>query len=142
MADLQFRLTDDIWQEMVALEGAPISAMVVWDQSMLDEALDEPITPANRPFVDIDLYLANQTKLELYGASVTRDEESDPIIGLDAIGEALARHARDGATIDEIAAGPEEMLVIVLGNDRHESLLVAVSAWLEDTWDQLPEDAI
>ncbi len=142
MADLQLRLTDDVWQELAALEGAPISAMVVWDQSMLDEALDEPFTPANRPFVDIDLYLVNRVKLELYGASITLDEESEPIIGLDNIGETLARHARRGAVIDEIASGPEEMLVLVLSNDRHESLLVAVSAWMEDVWETLPEDAI
>ncbi|HHB90690.1 MAG TPA: hypothetical protein ENK60_05220 [Anaerolineae bacterium] len=142
MADLQFQLTDEIWQDLVTLEGAPISAIVVWDQSMLDEALDEPPTPANRPFVDIDLYLANQVKLELYGASITIDEESDPIIGLNAIGETLARHARNGAVIDEVASGPEEMLVLILANDQKESLLVAVSAWMEDTWETLPEDAI
>ncbi len=142
MADLQFRLTDDLWHDMVTLEGAPISAIVVWDQSMIDDALDEPLTPANRPFVDIDLYLANQIKLELYGASIAIDEESDPIIGLDDIGETLAQHARHGAIIDEVASGPEEMLVLVLSNDRQESLLVAVSAWLEDAWETLPEDAI
>ena len=142
MADLQFQLTDAIWQELVTLEGAPISAIVVWDQSMLDEALDEPVTPANRPFVDIDLYLANQVKLELYGVSIAIDEESDPIIGLDDIGETLARHSRNGTIIDEIASGPEEMLVLVLSNDDNESLLVAVSAWLEDVWETLPEDAI
>ncbi len=142
MTDLQFKLTDELWEDMLALEGAPISAMVVWDQSMLDEALPEPITPENRAFVDLDLYLANQIKLELYGASIAVDEESDPIIGLDEIGETLARHTRHGAVIDEIASGPEEMLVLILGNDRREYLLVAVSAWLEDTWDTLPEDAI
>ena len=142
MADLQFQLTDAVLQELAPLEGAPISAIVVWDQSMLDEALDEPVTPATRSFVDIDLYLVNRTKLELYGASIAIDEESDPVIGLDDIGETLARHARNGAIIDEIASGPEEMLVLILGNDRHESLLVAASAWLEDVWETLPEDAL
>ncbi|HEY81162.1 MAG TPA: hypothetical protein EYP25_04085 [Anaerolineae bacterium] len=142
MADLQFRLTDDLWHDMMTLEGASISAIVVWDQSMIDDALDEPLTPANRPFVDIDLYLTNQIKLELYGASIAIDEESDPIIGLDDIGETLAQHARHGAIIDEIASGPEEMLVLVLSNARQESLLVAVSAWMEDAWETLPEDAI
>ncbi len=142
MADLQFKLTDELWQELVTLEGAPISAIVVWDQSMLDEAMDGPISQAERAFVDIDLYLANQTKLELYGASIAVDEESDPIIGLDDIGETLVQHSRHGAMIDEIASGPEEMLVLILSNDHNESLLVAVSAWLEDVWEELPEDAI
>jgi hypothetical protein len=142
MADIQFQLTNELWQDLVSLEGAPISAIVLWDQSMLDEALDEPVTQSTRAFVDIDLYLANQVKLELYGASITVDEESDPIVGLDDIGETLVRHARAGAIIDEIAAGPEDMLVLVLSNERHETLLVAVSAWLEDVWETLPEDAI
>ncbi len=142
MADLQFKLTDELWQELIVLEGAPISAIVVWDQSMLDEAMEGPISQAERAFVDIDLYLANQTKLELYGASIAVDEESDPIVGLDDIGETLVRHSRNGAMIDEIAAGPEDMLVLILSNDNQESLLVAVSAWLEDVWDVLPEDAI
>ncbi len=142
MADLQFKLTDELWQELVTLEGAPISAIVVWDQSMLDEAVDGPISQDERAFVDIDLYLANQTKLELYGASIAVDEESDPIIGLDDIGETLVHYSRHGAMIDEIASGPEEMLVLILSNDHNESLLVAVSAWLEDVWDVLPEDAI
>lgn len=142
MADLQFRLTHELWRDMVTLEGAPISAIVVWDQSMIDEALDESFTPANRPFVDLDFYLTNQTKLELYGASVALDEQSDPIIGLDHIGETLAQHARHGAIIDEIASGPDDMLVLVLSNSRHESLLVAASAWMEDLWETLPEDAL
>lgn len=142
MADLQFKLTDEIWEDMVALEGAPVTAIVVWDRSLVDESLAQPVTDKNRVFVDIDLYLANQSKLELYGASVATDENSDPIIGLDAIGETLTRHTQNGALIDEIAAGEEEMLVLLLTNGRDKSLLVAVSAWLEDVWETLPGEAI
>ncbi len=140
MVDLQFKLTDVIWEDMVMLEGAPITAIVVWDRSMVDEMLLQPVTDNTRIFVDIDLYLANQTKLELYGASVALDEASDPIIGLGAIGDALARYSRDGAFIDEIAAGEDEMLVLVLNNDRDSSLLIGASAWLPDAWDVLPEE--
>jgi hypothetical protein len=141
MADLQFKLTDEVWEDMVMLEGAPVTAIVVWNRSMVDEMLLQPITDNTRIFVDIDLYLANQTKLELYGASVALDETSDPIVGLDDIGETLARHSKNGAFIDEIAAGDDEMLVLVLNNDRNRSLLIGASAWLEDVWDVLPEDA-
>ncbi len=141
MADLQFKLTDEIWEDMVMLEGSPVTAIVVWDQSVVDEMLLQPVTDSTRIFVDIDLYLANQTKLELYGASVALDEASDPIVGLEAIGEALARYSRDGAFIDEIAAGEDEMLVLVLNNDRNNLLLIGASAWLEDAWDVLPDEA-
>ena len=142
MADLQFKLTDEVWEDMVMLEGAPVTAIVVWNRSLVDDTLDEPVTDKSRIFVDLDLYLANQTKLELYGASVTIDETSDPIVGLDDIGETLARHTKNGAFIDEIAAGEDEMLVLVLNNDRKQSLLIGVSAWLEDVWQSLPEGAM
>jgi len=42
---------------------------------------------------------------------------------------------------DEIAAGEDEMLVLMLNNDRNNSLLIGVSAWLEDVWDVLPDVA-
>ena len=142
MADLHFKLTDEIWEDMVTLEGAPITAIVVWDRSLVDDSLEQPVTDRTRVFVDVDLYLANQTKLELYGASVAVDETSDPIVGLDDIGETLARHTQNGAVIDEIAAGEDEMLVLLLSNNRKESLLMAASAWLEGVWEMLPEEAI
>ena len=140
MADLQFKLTDEAWEDMVALEGVPVTAIVVWDHSMADDVLEHPVTDENRIFVDIDLYLANQTKLELYGASVAFTEKDDPITGLDKIGETLERHSQNGAFIDEIAAGEDEMMVLVLGNEQGRSLLIGVSAWLEDAWESLPED--
>jgi len=142
MADLQFKLTDEIWEDMVALEGAPVTAIVVWDRSLVDETMAEPVTDKTRTFVDLDLYLANQTKLELYGASVAKDEGSDPIIGLDNIGEMLAQHTQNGAFIDEIAAGEDEMLILVLNNGHKKPLLIGVSAWLEDVWETLPDEAI
>jgi hypothetical protein len=142
MADLQFKLTDEIWEDMVSLEGVPITAIVVWDRSMVDESMAQPVTDKNRIFVDIDLYLANQTKLELYGASVAVDEESDPINGLDDIGETLAQYTQNGAFFDEIAAGEDEMLVLIIANEQKRELLIAVSAWLEEVWETLPEEAI
>lgn len=142
MTDLQFKLTDEIWEDMVTLEGAPISAIVVWDHSLVDDSFETPIGDNNRVFVDVDLYLANQTKLELYGASVAIGEESDPITGLDEIGEALAAHTRRGAFVDEVAAGEEDMLVLMIVNEKKESLLLAVTAWLEDVWETLPEEPV
>ena len=140
MTDLQFKLTDDLWEEMVLLEGVPITAIVVWDSSLVDEVLAQPVTDKNRVFVDLDIYLANQTKLELYGASVARSEDSDPIVGLDEIGETLARHTKSGAFIDEIAAGEDNFLVLVLNNEQQQPLLLAATAWLEDVWEELPEE--
>ena len=70
------------------------------------------------------------------------DEESDPINGLDDIGETLAQYTQNGAFFDEIAAGEDEMLVLIIANEQKRELLIAVSAWLEDVWETLPEEAI
>ncbi len=142
MNDLQFKLTDELWEDMVTLEGAPITAITVWDRSLVDESLPEPVTDQNRVFVDIDIFLANQTKLELYGAWVSQNQEGEPIVGLDDIGETLALHTQNGAIIDEIASDEEEMLILIIANEAKSSLLLAATAWLEDVWEALPEEVL
>ena len=69
-------------------------------------------------------------------------ENHGPITGLDDIGETLAEHTKNGAFIDEIAAGEDEMLVLVLNNENHRPLLIGASAWLEDIWENLPDEAV
>jgi len=138
MNDLNFKLTDELWQDLVALEGLPVAAITLWDNSVIDEAMPEGITNENRIFVDIDLFLVNQTKLELYGVMVTQDEDGIPIEGLDAIGNAITQHTQAGAELHEIAADEEEMMVLVIRNEAGDTLIFSVTAWLEDVWETLP----
>ncbi|RME86046.1 MAG: hypothetical protein D6775_01110 [Caldilineae bacterium] len=140
--DIQFKLTDELWEDMAALEGVPIASLVIWDSSLVDDNLDQPVTDEERVYVDFELYLSNQTLLELYGAAVLPDEDSDAMVGLDNIGESLSRLAREGAVIKEIACDQHDRLVLVLAGPSGQTLLVPVTAWLESTWDTLPEEAL
>lgn len=138
--NINFKLTDELWEEMAELEGAPVESIVVWDSSLVDDDLDELTPDEERIYVDFELYLANQTLIELYGAAILTDEDSEPLVGLDLISTALSRLAEAGAYIDEISADQEDNLVVVLATDEGDSLLVFATAWIESTWDTLPED--
>lgn len=139
--NIQFKLTDELWTEMQALEGLPIASLIVWDSSLIDDSLEHPVADEERIFVDCELYLANQTLLELYGVAFLEDEADEALVGLDAINSVLEHLASTGAFLQEVAADQEEGLVLTVGNESGDSVLAAVTAWLESTWDTLPEDA-
>lgn len=142
LANINFKLSDELWEDMAVFEGVAVASIVVWDSSLVDDSLDEPVTDESRVYVDFELYLANQTLLELYGAAVLTDEDSDALVGLDVIGEALSRLAEVGAVVQEVAADQDDCLVLTLAADEENVVLVPVTAWLETTWDTLPEEAI
>lgn len=142
LEDINFKLTDDLWEDMAVLEGVSIASLVVWDSSLVDDSLEDPMTDESRVYVDFELYLANHTLLELYGAAVLNDEDSDAFVGLEAIGAALGRLAEAGAVLQEIAADQDDGLVLTLAAGEENVLLVPVTAWLETVWDTLPEEAI
>ena len=139
---INFELTDELWEELIELEGAPIASLVVWDSSLVDDSLDDPVTDENRIYVDFEIYLDDQILLELYGAAVLKDESSDALIGFDNIGRALSRLTGKGALIQEIAADQEERLVLILQNQNGEKLLTPITAWLLSSWDVLPEESL
>lgn len=138
--DVNFRLTDELWEEMAGLEGAAIESIVVWDSSLVDDDLEEPVADEDRTYVDFELYLSNQTLLELYGAAILLDEESEPLRGLDQIGDVLSNLAEQGAYIDEISADQDDNLVLAVASENRKSILVFVTAWIESTWEMLPEE--
>ena len=138
--NINFKLTDELWEEMADLEGVPIASIVIWDSSLVDEDMDEPVTDENRMYVDCELYLANQTLLELYGAAVLPDEDSEPLVGLEVISTELSDLAEEGAVVQEISADQDESMVLTLTTESGRTLLVFTSAWIESTWDDLPDD--
>ncbi|HEY53768.1 MAG TPA: hypothetical protein G4N94_09955 [Caldilineae bacterium] len=139
---INFKLTDALWEEMSEFEGVPIASLVVWDSSLVDDRLDDPVTDENRIYVDFELYLDDQRMLELYGVAVLEDETSDALVGLDNIGRALSRLAENGAFIQEIAADQDDSLVLILQDQENKRLLTPVTAWLATTWDALPEETV
>lgn len=138
--DLNFTLSDEQWQDMLALEGVSIASLIVWDESLVDDSLDEPVTDENRMYVDFELYLENQTLLELYGAAILPDENSEALSGLETIASALSNLAEEGAEIDGVFSDQEDSLVLSLVSESGRRLLVHVSAWTESTWEALPDD--
>lgn len=137
---INFKLNDELWEEMIEFEGIPIASLVVWDSSLVDDRLDDPVTDENRIYVDFEIYLDDQHMLELYGAAVLEDEAGDALVGLDNIGRALSGLAGNGAFIQEIAADQDNSLVLILQDQQNKKLLTPVTAWLLATWDVLPEE--
>jgi len=111
--------------------------------SMLDFVEGTELTPVAdeaRVYIDCELYLANQTLLELYGVAVAHDDAEEPLVGLAVINEALEQLADDGAFLLEVASDQDDGLVLTIGNQAGQNILLAVTAWLESTWDTLPEE--
>ena len=118
-----FKLTDQLWEKLVELDGVSIASLVVWDSSLIDDNLDDPVTDKNRIFVDFELYLDDQQLLEIYGAAVLKDESSDALVGFDNIGRALGRLAENGALIEEVASDQDDRLVLILQDHKDKRLL-------------------
>ncbi len=143
-ADFNAFLTDELWEDLVTLEGTPVETITIWETSIVDEDLEEEagaaVTEENRVFVDLDLYLANRTLLELYGAALLPDEQSDPIVGLAAISDTLSDLVENGMYIQEVSSDEEDRLVLVLADERDHTCLLFVTGWSESAWETLPDE--
>jgi len=143
-ADFNAFLTDELWEDLVTLEGTPVETITIWETSIVDEDLEEEagaaVTEANRVFVDLDLYLANRTLLELYGAALLPDEQSDPIVGLETISETLSALVENGVYIQEVSSDEEDRLVLVLADEHDRTCLLFITGWSESTWETLPDE--
>ncbi len=134
-----FKATDEALEDLIALEGEAIDAVGMWDGSILDAQMDEPVKEDARLFVDFDLYFANHTLLELYGVSVFPDENSDPLRGMTVISKALEQLTREGARLEGVFTDEEEDLILKLRGERGSELLLMVMAWVETVWSELPD---
>ncbi|NOX63898.1 MAG: hypothetical protein GXP42_18430 [Chloroflexi bacterium] len=139
LEQVHFKLTPEAWEDLFALVGTPIVSLLVWDGSLVDERLDEPVGERNRIYVDSELYLANQTLLELYGAAIFPDENSEPIMGLNNITQALDKLTREGARLEGVFTDEAESLILQLKGARGAQILMLVTAWIETTWSELPD---
>lgn len=143
-ADFNAFLTDELWEDLVTLEGTPVETITIWETSLFDEDIEaetgEVITDDNRVFVDLDLYLANQTLLELYGTALLPDEQADPIVGLEAISDTLSGLVENGAYLQEVSSDEDDRLVLVLADEQDRTYLLFVTGWSESTWETLPDE--
>ncbi len=137
---LQMELTDEAYEELAASEGAAIAELAYWSASLADELEETTPTPEDRQVIDIDMYLDDNTLLELYGVSLFRAESADPITGLDALEAALIDLAGSGGVLYEVAETDEGDLALVFAVEDELRLILVVGAWTVSDWDELPEE--
>jgi hypothetical protein len=130
---LHTELTDDAYEELAVSEGAVVVGLAFWDSSLADEM-------EARVMIDLDLYLDDNTLLELYGASLFAADSQDPVVGLAAMEAALVDLADNESELSEVAQTEDGALALVFAVDDQPRLIIAVGAWSVSEWDELPED--
>lgn len=136
---LQFELTEEAYEALAALEGYPIMGVAFWDSSLVDDLEDELVDDQDRDVIDLDLYLADNVLLELYGAALYRLPEPTLVVGVVALEKVLVELIdRDGALV-EVAESEDGTPALVFGFDDGPFLAVVVGGWLISQWDELPE---
>lgn len=138
--EIHTELTAETMEELLRLEGQKVVGISLYDDSIAYEDEEEEVDESERIFFDAEIYLANQNLLALYGASAYTDTEAPPVTGLDAIADALSEIEADEDILREVGQDQEGGLVITLGTPRKRKLLIAVSGWSVEPWDELPED--
>ncbi|MER2600350.1 MAG: hypothetical protein ABTQ73_12590 [Caldilineales bacterium] len=137
---LHTELTDETYEELAVSEGAVVVGLAFWDSSLIDEVEEEPPASAERVSIDLDLYLDDNTLLELYGANLFPAEQQDPLAGLPALEAALVDLADSEAELSEVAQTEDNALALVFAVNGETRLIIAVAAWAVSEWEELPED--
>jgi hypothetical protein len=137
---LHTELTDEAYEELAVSEGAVVVGLAFWDSSLADEIADEAPTAEERVVIDLDLYLDDNTLLELYGASLFAADSQQPLVGLKALEDALVDLADSESELSEVAQTEDGALALVFAVEEQPRLIIAVGAWSVSEWDELPED--
>lgn len=137
---LHTELTDEAYEELAGLEGSVVIGVSFWDSSLADEVEEEEVAPEQRMLIDIDMYLEDNVALELYGAALYTSPESEPLVGMPALEQALVSMVDQESVLDEVAETDDGGLVLVFAADEAITLVVSVGAWAVGEWDELPED--
>jgi hypothetical protein len=138
---LQTQLTDETYEELATLEGCTVLGVSFWDSSLVDELEEEIPTDEERAIIDLDLYLDDQTLLELYGAQLFPREQSEPLVGLQALEQALVELVDGEGELSEVAQTEEGTLALVFADaDGKIGPIITVGAWAVSEWEELPEE--
>ncbi len=137
--EIQTELTTEAMEQLQQLKGQKVVGISLYGDSIAydEEEMEEE---SERVFFDADLYLADQSLLALYGASAYTSPDDPPLIGLDAISDALSEITEEEETLSGVGQDAEGGLVLAFGSRQHNRLLVAVSGWSVDHWEELPAD--
>lgn len=136
--DFQQVLDDEQYELLVeAIGGERVVGLALWEESIGDEEGEKP-SAQTRMLFDLDLYLENNLYLELYGAFLFPDPESDPLRGLQQTGTILRTLIEEGVWLDEIAGTDEDELVLILSRNHQPQLFLNVGGWSLEEWETLP----
>lgn len=140
--DLYTELDDDRRVELDELVSRKVLGVELYEDSLGDEEEEGPIAPEARVFFDCDLYLEDNQALELYVTSAYPDPDADPVVGVDAIFEAIGKLADDKlALVDFGEADEEGGLALAFGQDDKVALVLVCSAWMVSEWEADEEEA-
>lgn len=137
---IQFELTDESYEELAALEGAVVVGVSFWDSSMVDELEEEETTDENRMVIDLDVYLEDNSLLELYGAVLYPSAESEPVTGLAALEQALVDLVDSESELNEVAQTEDGGLALIFAAGEALKLIVTAGGWTISEWDELPQE--
>jgi hypothetical protein len=136
---LETELTEETYQELVELEGSVVVGLSFWDSSLADELEEEPVETSARQLLDLDLFLEDNTTLELYGALLYLDPESEPLVGMPAMEKALVAMVDRESVLSEVAETEDGAPVFVFAAGKHVTLVITAGAWTIGEWEELPE---
>ncbi len=140
--ELYVELDDDRRAELDDMVGLKVLGLELWEESIGDEEEGGVVDPEERTFFDCDLYLEDNLALELYVASAYPDPKSDdPIVGVDAIYEAVGKLADENMTLmDFDQADDEGGLYVAFGINAQVKLVLVASAWMISEWEEDQEE--
>ena len=139
--DLYTELDDDRRAELDQMLETRVVGVELWETSLGDDENEEPVTPEDRTFFDIDILFEGGSTLELYVASVYPDPDGDPVIGLDNIYEVIGKLSDDGLELlDYDQADEDGGLALAFGKGEQTGQVIVANAWMISEWEEAEED--
>jgi hypothetical protein len=139
--ELYSMLDDDRRAELDELVGLQVAGLELWETSLGDEDADEPVTPENRAFFDVDLLFEGGMALELYVATVFPGPDSDPVVGLDGIYEIVGKLSDDELELLDFDQADEDGgLALAFGKGDKTHQVIVANAWMISEWEESDED--
>lgn len=139
--DLYTELDDDRRAELDQMLETRVVGVELWETSLGDDENEEPVTPEDRAFFDVDILLDGGSALELYVASIYPDPDADPVVGLDKIYEVIGKLSDENLELlDYDQADEDGGLALAFGKGEQASLVIVANAWMISEWEEAEDD--
>lgn len=139
--DLYTELDDDRRAELDQVFETRVVGVELWETSLGDDENEDPVTPEDRAFFDIDILFEGGLALELYVASVYPDPEADPVVGLDKIYDIIGKLSDAGLELlDYDQADEDGGLALAFGKGEQTAQVIVANAWMISEWEEADDD--